>query len=160
MPPWSLLPGSHTSRQLGLEPSVNADKITAYIRTQATGWLLGHTETILSRKKEDVCCNVPSLCPRSGAVLYTLQWPGHTSPHKAGEAQPRTKMEINYLVSACAGLACAVLCWLGRNQQNARVERDWSSHFILFTSYKSIPGNTPQLRSEGNTSTASVGNHV
>ena len=81
--PWSLLPGSHTSRQLGLEPSVNADKITAYIRTQATGWLLGHTETILSRKKEDVCCNVPSLCPRSGAVLYTLQWPGHTSPHKA-----------------------------------------------------------------------------
>ena len=103
MPPWSLLPGSHTSRQLELESSVNADKITAYIRTQATGGLLGHTETIQSRKKKDV----PSLCPRSGAVLYTLQWRGHTSPHKAGEAQPRTKMEINYLVSACAGLGCA-----------------------------------------------------
>ena len=102
MPPWSLLPGSHTSRQLELELSVNADKITAYIRTQATGGLLvGHTETIQSRKKKDV----PSLCPRSGAVLYTLQLPGHASPHKAGEAQPRTKMEINYLVSAWPVLA-------------------------------------------------------
>ena len=143
MPPWSLLPGSHTSRQLELELSVNADKITAYIRTQATGGLLGHTETIQSRKKKDV----PSLYPRSGAVLYTLQWPGHTSPHKAGEAQPRHK-NGNKLFSVC--LCWPGLCWQGRYQQHARAEREWSPHFILFTSHKhkSIPGSTPQLRSD------------
>ena len=90
---------------------MNADKITAYIRTLA--YCGEQIETILCETPEkegnyeDVGCNVPSLCPRSGAVLYTLQWRGHTSPHKAGEAQPRTKMEINYLVSACAGLGCA-----------------------------------------------------
>ena len=95
-----------------LELSVNADKITAYIRTLA--YCGEQIETILCEtpeKEGNIMKMLGVMFPVYAHVAgpcCTLYNGGATrAPIKQERRNTGTKMEINYLVSACAGLGCA-----------------------------------------------------